>query len=119
MATSGGVYDKINLAATVRTAAIPVMGAPIFAYAFRTTGTATGNWRVQGSNDFIPGTDDATQDTKWDTYTPAAGNPADAAGSAQTFSINLPNFPYLYARVKFTRTGGSGTGEAWSAFFNT
>lgn len=107
-------YQKLeNQAATFRTQALDVSTAERIGYALRTTGTLAGTWRVQYSNDFIPGVDDPTADTKWDEYT-LTTNPPDAAGAAQTFGIVLDDYEYKFVRIKFTRTGGTGTVEIWT-----
>lgn len=100
--------ETISLAATVRSTALNVGAIDSIGYALRTTGNAAGTWRVQYSNDFIPGVDDATLDTKWDEYTLAA-NPPDAAGSAQTFGIRLDAYEYKFVRIKFSYTSGAGS----------
>lgn len=110
---SAGIYSKVSLAATVRTAPFLANGqfSTIF-YAVRTTGTATGSWVVQYSNDYVDGVDDPTSDAKWDTYT-LPTSIADAIGSAQVFGVLLDFYEPRWVRIKFTRTGGSGTGEFW------
>jgi hypothetical protein len=107
-------YEKLTAqAATFRTKALNVATATWIGYAIRTTGTLAGTWRVQYSNDFIDGVDDATSDAKWDEYT-LTSNPPDAAGAAQTFGVVLDDYEYKYVRIKFTRSGGTGDVELWA-----
>lgn len=104
--------ETISLGATIRSAALNVQTAWTVGYAIRTSGTAAGSWSVQYSNDYVPGVDDPTSDAKWDTYS-LSTSPPDATGAAQTFGIALDSYEYAYARIKFTRT--SGTGSAFIA----
>jgi hypothetical protein len=76
--------------------------------AFRTSGTASGAWAIRYSNDYQPGVDSLTDDTKWDTYTLSSSPPA-AAGSPQTFGILLDNYEFAWERVYFVGSGGSGS----------
>lgn len=100
-------------AATFRTKALEVPTAERIGYQLRTSGTLAGTWRIQYSNDFIPGFDDPTSDAKWDEYT-LTTNPPDAAGAAQTFGIVLDDYEYKFVRIKMTRSGGTGTVEVWT-----
>jgi len=104
----GQVSETVSLAATVRSSAVTTVRYDTLGIAVRTTGTATGTWTIQYSNDFILGVDDPTLDTKWDTYTLSSTIPA-AAGSAQTFGVILDNYEFAWERVKFTSTGGTGS----------
>ena len=108
-----GSYDKLSLAATVRSGAKLVPARGLVSFAFRTTGTASGTWRVQYSPDYVDGVDDPTSDAKWDEYSLPA-NPPDAAGAAQTFAVVVDDYEFRWIRIKFTRTGGSGTAEIWT-----
>jgi hypothetical protein len=107
-----GFHDALNQAATVRSTAARADGSRL-SFAVRSSGTATGSWSVQYSNDFSPTLDDPTVDTKWDTYT-LTSNPPDAAGSNQVFGVAIDNFEFTWARLKFTRTGGSGTADVFT-----
>jgi len=100
--------STLNIGATVRSKPLNVGQAIAIGYAIRTTGTASGTWSVQYSNDFVDGVDDPTSDAKWDTYTLSTTPPA-ASGSAQTFGIQLDFFEYKYVRIKFTYASGAGT----------
>lgn len=108
-----GFHDALNQAATVRTTAVRLQGGNRLSFAVRSSGTATGNWRVQYSNDFSPDRDDPTADTKWDEYT-LTSNPPDAAGAGQTFGVIVDNYQFTWARLKFTSTGGSGTADVFT-----
>ena len=100
--------ETMSLAATVRSTPQSVAGYSTVGFAVRTTGTASGSWTVQYSNDYQSGVDDPTSDAKWDTYT-LSSNPPDAAGSAQTFGVRLGSFEFAWARIKFASTGGTGS----------
>lgn len=96
-------------AATFRTNALDVGGIDRIGYAVRTTTSdGVGAWSVQYSNDFVPGVDDPTLDTKWDTYT-LTTTPPNSASAAQTFGIVLDDYEYKYVRIKYTRTSGTLT----------
>ena len=83
--------------ATVTTAARYTGLISSVSYAVVSTGTATGAWTVEYSNDNVT----------WDTYTLTSTPPA-AAGSGQTFAINLDLYEPAYVRLKFTGSGGTG-----------
>ena len=101
--------ETMTIGGTVRSVARLVSDFSDIGYAVRTTGTASGTWAVQYSNDYLPGVDDPTSDAKWDTYTSSSyTTPPAAAGSAQTFGVELNFFSYKYVRIKFTGSGGTG-----------
>lgn len=96
-------------AATFRTAALNVSAGDRIGYAIRTTtADGIGSWSVQYSNDFVPGVDDPTLDTKWDDY-PLPAPPPDSASADQKFGISLVDYEYTFVRIKFTRTAGTLT----------
>lgn len=94
-------------AATFRTNPLEVNAIDKIGYSVRTTTSdGVGAWSIQYSNDFIPGVDDPTVDTKWDTYT-LTTTPPNSASANQTFGIVLDDYEYKFVRIKYTRTSGT------------
>lgn len=83
--------------ATVTTAARYTGLISFVSYSVVSTGTASGAWTIEYSND----------NTTWDTYTLTTSPPA-AAGSGQTFGVGLDLYEPAYVRLKFTGSGGTG-----------
>lgn len=100
--------ETVNIGSTVRSTVLRVSNNSFIGYAIRTSGTASGTWAVQYSNDYVAGTDSPSSDAKWDTYTLSSTPPA-ASGSPQTFGIVLDNYEYAFVRWIFTNTGGAGS----------
>jgi hypothetical protein len=107
-AQATSLLETMDLGATNRSSARPVVRYDNIGIAVRTTGTSAGAWSIQYSNDFIPGTDATSSDAKWDTYTLTTTPPA-AAGAAQVFGITLDSFEFAWERIKYTYTSGAGS----------
>ncbi len=105
--SSVNAKEQITIGGTVRSTAYRVDTLTVIGYAVRTTGTASGTWSIQYSNDYSPGVDDPTSDAKWGTYTLGTSPPA-ASGSPQTFPIPIDFYEFKYIRIKFTGSGGTG-----------
>lgn len=83
---------------TVTTVAQQMAPSWIVSYFVNSTGTATGTWTVECSND----------GTTFTTYTLTTSPPA-AAGSGQTFGVSIVGYEFAYVRLKFTGSGGAGS----------
>lgn len=72
------------------------------------TGTPTGDFTLQGSNDYgqLNGDGTWTQITNWDTITDSTKAAGGAAGS---HTYNVSDVYYRHVRVVYTRSGSTGT----------
>ncbi len=74
------------------------------------TGTPTGTFSVQVSNDYVPGPQGqpALKAGNWNAYTlsPALGAPS---GSAGTTAGSLTGCPFRYVKLVYTKTSGTGS----------
>lgn len=89
--------ETVNIGTSATSSAQYVGADDNIGFAVTTTGTASGTWTIQYSNDGV----------NWDTYTTTTSPPA-ATGSPQTFGITLDFFEFAYVRIAFANTGGSG-----------
>jgi len=107
--TVNQVTETLSLAsATNRSQPLAVATFDSVGVAVRSTGTASGTWTIHYSNDYQPGVDSLTDDTKWDTYT-LSTTPPSASGAAQTFGVVLDSYEFAWIRLYFANTGGTGS----------
>lgn len=107
--TISQVTETLSLAAgTDRSQPIAAATYDNIGIAVRSTGTASGTWTIHYSNDYQPGVDSLTDDTKWDTYTLSTTPPA-AAGSGQTFGVVVDSYEFAWIRTYFVNSGGTGS----------
>ena len=92
--------ETMSLGTTGTSTAQQVAAEDQLGFAVRTTGTASGTWLIQYSNDGL----------NWDTYNPTGMTlPPAASGSPQTFGITINFYEFGWVRIQFTNTGGTGT----------
>lgn len=92
--------------ATVHTAARLTLSADtISANIVNMTGTASGTYTFEGSND----------NSNWFTITLSSTPPALASGVPAMIPIFYPQYPWAYWRVTYVGTGGSGTSSVCTA----
>lgn len=79
------------------------------------TGTPTGTFTFEISNDFNPREQNAFAAANTGTWTPLTVDraPTNPAGSAANTAMDLSTIPYRWVRAKYTRTGSSGTLTGW------
>lgn len=92
--------ETLSLATTGHSSVLRTSNVSMVGYSVSTTGTASGTWAIQYSNDNVT----------WDTYNPSGfvGPPA-AAGAPQVFAVILDNWEFAFLRILFTSSGGTGT----------
>lgn len=88
--------DAISLASTVATDAVPITQYFGLSLQLVWTGTPAGDFTVEYSNDDV-------------TYVADSSSSSAAGGAAGTALYNVFEQYSKYARVKFTRSGGTGT----------
>lgn len=92
--------ETLSLASTGHSTALHTSQVFLVGVSVVTTGTASGSWTLQYSNDNVT----------WDTFVRTGySNPANAAGSPQTFSVAVDNWEFAFWRILFTNSSGTGT----------
>lgn len=92
--------ETLSLATTGNSTVQRTSGIFLVGVSVSTTGTATGTWTIQYSNDNVT----------WDTYNPSGFSaPPAAAGAPQVFAVVLDNWEFAFFRILYTRTSGTGT----------
>jgi hypothetical protein len=72
------------------------------------TGTPTGSWSFEVSNDAAQLPDGTVSGGTWIALTLASA-PPNPSGSGSSFVVDFNQLPYRFLRVKYTRSSGTGS----------
>ena len=92
-------FSSVNLTSSINSAQISVIGWTNFSLMLKWTGTPTGTFKLQASNDFQTVED-------WEDVT---GSSYAVAGAAGQLVFNYDTAPFRWIRIVYTATSGSGT----------
>lgn len=92
-------FASVDMATSFNSAQISIIGWAHFSLMLKWTGTPTGTFKLQASNDF-QNVDD------WEDVT---GSSFAVAGAAGQLVFNYDTAPFRWIRVVYTATSGSGT----------
>lgn len=87
-------------------------------YQFAWTGTPSGNFDIQGSNDFNPGLPESAGSLNQGTWTSIPLTPVltiTGSGGASNAMANLYNLGFAYSKFVYTNSTGSGFLGTWLA----
>ena len=99
------LIDAQSMAGDVTSSVVGIKFTDNISIQMSFTGTPTGVFDVQVSNDYDPNL--PTQTATWSSLTLSA-TPV-ASGSGDSILMDLTQVPAPFIRVKYTRTSGSGT----------
>ena len=95
--------------AVVTSKATSLRTLKLASYQAKWSGTPTGTFKVEASNDRDP---DRNADANWVEVT-LDRPPANPAGSASGWLLDLTDLPFAWVRLVYTNASGTGTLDAW------
>jgi hypothetical protein len=102
------IANAASSAASFNSTATHVMYSDNIGIQISWTGTTTGTFAIQASNDAVlPFNGGAPTGGTWSTYT--VTSPPTPAGTAGNGIITVNQFPFAFIRLAYTATSGTGT----------